>query len=60
MEETEEDFRYVENDEINSDDYFSDWLADKKEQLRREFCEDREDEFMEFCRIVFKEEEDMR
>ena len=35
--------------------FYADWLSDNKASLEKEFCEDREEEFTEFCLNVFSE-----
>lgn len=36
--------------------YYSDWLADNIAELRKDFCEEKEDEFNSFCKDIFHDE----
>jgi len=52
-----EQAREYEN-EINDgrqETFYADWLSDNKASLEREFCEDNEAEFTDFCLNIFKE-----
>lgn len=47
-----------END--RGDEYYSDWLGDNISELRKEFCEDNEQAFRDYCKEAFKEHIDLR
>lgn len=38
-------------------EYYIDWLEDNSYRLRREFCEEREYEFDEYCKREFNNRE---
>jgi hypothetical protein len=38
-----------------ADSYYEDWLGDNIAELRKEFCEENEQAFTNYCKIAFAE-----
>jgi len=39
-----------------TDEYYLDWITDNKDRMQDLFCEQKEDEFYQFCKEHFREE----